>query len=278
MQWFKFPTNFIDDGILKALSGSALKLLVFLLRKTVGFNKDADRISRSQIKESTGLSNGSIKTSVQELVDAGLFTTSSPNRRGTLYTFTHKFQPKAECRLKNRRRVFGKTAEIVDLRNLEQNQVEAQSRENDAFRRLKNRHTIDNRNLNRLEPIDFSIFESLNTADKKKKLEGIILQAPANSDVERVALDLMEVLDFLGEWDSWKLHLKIVRRLRTDDIQAAISRVRSATHEGQIANKAAYYVRTVKEIAAQRNIVLFEVKMPNAKAPAPAKAKIRRAA
>lgn len=64
--------NCIMDEHMRNLSGSALKVLLLICRKTIGWHKERDRISQSQIMEATGLSKNGVKMAAIELAKAGL--------------------------------------------------------------------------------------------------------------------------------------------------------------------------------------------------------------
>lgn len=71
MSWFKCPNNLIDE-ILPHVSGEELKIIIFLQRKTAGWQKTVDRISRSQIILGTGLSEATVKRKLKSLSDRGI--------------------------------------------------------------------------------------------------------------------------------------------------------------------------------------------------------------
>jgi hypothetical protein len=53
---FQVPNEVVDDGWLKELGGAEVKVLIYIIRKTFGFNRIAgDRIPLSQITTGTGL-------------------------------------------------------------------------------------------------------------------------------------------------------------------------------------------------------------------------------
>jgi hypothetical protein len=65
---FQVPNEIVDDGWLQHLGGAELKVLLYIIRKTFGFNKIAgDRIPFSQIMEGTGLSRQSAVSAVTVL-------------------------------------------------------------------------------------------------------------------------------------------------------------------------------------------------------------------
>lgn len=70
---FQVPNEIIDDGWLCHLGGSEIKVLLFIIRKTFGFNKIAgDEIPLSQIIAGTGLSRQSAINAVAVLETSGL--------------------------------------------------------------------------------------------------------------------------------------------------------------------------------------------------------------
>lgn len=70
---FQVPNEIIDDGWLRHLGGSEIKVLLFIIRKTFGFNKiGGDEIPLSQIIAGTGLSRQSAITAVAVLETSGL--------------------------------------------------------------------------------------------------------------------------------------------------------------------------------------------------------------
>jgi len=70
---FQVPNEIIDDGWLRHLGGSEIKVLLFIIRKTFGFNKiGGDEIPLSQIIAGTGLSRQSTINAVAVLETSGL--------------------------------------------------------------------------------------------------------------------------------------------------------------------------------------------------------------
>ncbi len=65
---FQVPNEIIDDGWLKELGGAEVKVLLYIIRKTFGYNKIAgDQIPLSQIIQGTGLSRQSALSSIAVL-------------------------------------------------------------------------------------------------------------------------------------------------------------------------------------------------------------------
>ncbi|MCC6167438.1 MAG: replication protein [Caldilineaceae bacterium] len=70
---FQVPNEVVDDGWLKELGGSEIKVLIFITRKTFGFNKiGGDRIPLSQIIDGTGLSRQATVSAIQVLENCHL--------------------------------------------------------------------------------------------------------------------------------------------------------------------------------------------------------------
>ena len=63
----KIANELLDAIICHDFSKRQLKILLFIMRKTYGWNKSEDDISRSQITEATGLLSPHVTTSLQEL-------------------------------------------------------------------------------------------------------------------------------------------------------------------------------------------------------------------
>jgi len=61
--------NVLLDEIMPRLSGSSLKVLLAIVRKTYGFQKHADKISFRQLQQLTGLSRDSVNQGIKGLGD-----------------------------------------------------------------------------------------------------------------------------------------------------------------------------------------------------------------
>src|SRR3990172_4581440 len=65
---FQVPNEVVDEGWLKELGGAEIKVLLFIIRKTFGFNKiGGDRIPLSQIITGTGLARQTAVSAIQVL-------------------------------------------------------------------------------------------------------------------------------------------------------------------------------------------------------------------
>lgn len=66
--FFTAIDNSIFDEVMPTLSLPAWKVLCFIIRKTIGYQKDVDFISYSQIRKGTGIkSNESVRRALMEL-------------------------------------------------------------------------------------------------------------------------------------------------------------------------------------------------------------------
>lgn len=82
---FQIPNSVIDE-LLAKLTCAELKCYLFVVRKTKGWNKESDSISISQFMEVTGLSNRSIITACESLVEMGLLERSGGERKLNIYS------------------------------------------------------------------------------------------------------------------------------------------------------------------------------------------------
>lgn len=82
---FIFPNSIVDE-LLSKLTCAELKCYLVVVRKTKGWNKESDSISVSQFMEVTGLSNRSVITACESLVDMGLLERSGGERKLNTYS------------------------------------------------------------------------------------------------------------------------------------------------------------------------------------------------
>lgn len=70
---FQVPNEVVDEGWLKELGGAEIKVLLFIIRKTFGFNKiGGDRIPLSQIIKGTGLARQTAVSAIAVLEECTL--------------------------------------------------------------------------------------------------------------------------------------------------------------------------------------------------------------
>lgn len=65
------PNDLFDD-LLRELTGSELRIVLIILRKTRGWHKETDKISYSQIQQLTGLSRASVSKGISSLAERRL--------------------------------------------------------------------------------------------------------------------------------------------------------------------------------------------------------------
>lgn len=68
--WTQVPNELADEWM-RDMTGSQLKVYIIILRHTIGWHKDTDRVSVSQIQKKTGLSNRVVIEAVKALEAAG---------------------------------------------------------------------------------------------------------------------------------------------------------------------------------------------------------------
>ena len=91
LHFTKIPNNFIDEWLLK-LSGTATKVFLVILRKTIGWHKESDVISISQIEKNSGLSENSVLSGLKELKHHNLLETKKEGRgKATRIEYKIKF-------------------------------------------------------------------------------------------------------------------------------------------------------------------------------------------
>ena len=84
--------DILFDRLMPQLSGSELKVLLYVMRRTYGFKKESDRISKSQMENGittrdgrrldygTGLSRRAVRTAVDSLVERGVLIKENGTR------------------------------------------------------------------------------------------------------------------------------------------------------------------------------------------------------
>jgi phage replication O-like protein O len=84
--------NEIMDALAKIrISGEAMQVLMFILRKTYGWNKKVDIISLSQFIRGTGLKKPAVCKAINKLTAMNLIGTQKDNDIGTSYCFNKHY-------------------------------------------------------------------------------------------------------------------------------------------------------------------------------------------
>lgn len=87
----QIPNVFLEN--IHDLSGAAVQVMCAICRKTIGWHKETDYISRSKIKEMTGLSIAAISTALKELIKKGYIITENTKGKTLKITVNFKTMP-----------------------------------------------------------------------------------------------------------------------------------------------------------------------------------------
>ena len=82
--------NIIIDQHMAELSHAQFKVLMAICRKTIGWHKQSDYISISQIVELAGVSNKTVVGAIKQLENKGFIVTQKTNRSTTLITINYE--------------------------------------------------------------------------------------------------------------------------------------------------------------------------------------------
>lgn len=83
--FLKLDNSIIDYWMAK-LNHSEFKTLLTIYRKTVGWNKQYDRISQNQISELSGITTRSVRSAISSLEELGLIITTGKNKSARVFT------------------------------------------------------------------------------------------------------------------------------------------------------------------------------------------------
>ena len=93
-QYFRFTSDIIDDGTWADLGGAAKSIYPVIVRKTTGFEKGSDKISRSQLMALSGINNNhTFAKGINELSEKGLISAEKSNGKMTVYRETSANNP-----------------------------------------------------------------------------------------------------------------------------------------------------------------------------------------
>ena len=82
--------NIIIDQHMSELSHAQFKVLMAICRKTIGWHKQSDYISISQIVELTGVSNKTVVGAIKQLEKKGFIVTQKAKHATTLITINYE--------------------------------------------------------------------------------------------------------------------------------------------------------------------------------------------
>jgi phage replication O-like protein O len=85
--WTQIPNEFVDE-YMKVLTGSEIQVFLLICRKTIGWHKETDAISQSQMREITGMTAPSIITAIRRLEEKQLILVDRGTGRGHISCYT----------------------------------------------------------------------------------------------------------------------------------------------------------------------------------------------
>lgn len=136
---FQIPNAFVDEALDK-VSGNACKIYLLIVRKTRGWNKEADRISFSQIQKATGIgSSATVDKCLKELLEFGLINVKTGNEKlANKYSLNDDF-----CTSKNE---VGGTSknEVATSKTEVQGTSKTEDTENNSFKTTKGENKGEN--------------------------------------------------------------------------------------------------------------------------------------
>lgn len=86
MTYTKIPNSLIDWLNLQDFDGSEYKVIWVVIRKTIGWSKDKDKISHSQFCKLTGLAKRTVIYAIQKLVQSGALDIKKTQGKMTEYS------------------------------------------------------------------------------------------------------------------------------------------------------------------------------------------------
>lgn len=79
-EWTNVP-NIVFDKLMRECDPIVFKVLCIFIRKTYGFHKDRDSISKTQLMEISGLSSSSITRATNALTKSGMLIITKEGNR-----------------------------------------------------------------------------------------------------------------------------------------------------------------------------------------------------
>lgn len=101
-KYFTVVHNIVIDQLMRELSSNSFKVLLVIIRKTVGYHKEKDAISYSQMREITGIkSNDTIIKAIRELEEKDIvIKTIRQNKRNPKMQPPNIYQLNQELKIK----------------------------------------------------------------------------------------------------------------------------------------------------------------------------------
>jgi len=120
---FQTP-NLIVDDLLPYLKGTELKVLLFLMRKTFGWQKKSDRISLSQFEKGTGVGRANIVEALKQLRNCNLILRKE-STKGDVYWLNLEWDFEENIKWFQNR--TGSKIELVSKQNQSGSKIEPES-------------------------------------------------------------------------------------------------------------------------------------------------------
>ncbi len=224
------PDEFFDV-LSPHLSGSEVKVLLYIIRRTFGFKKDRDNISLSQML------NGIIKKNGERLdFGAGM---SKPSLCRALRTLTEKeiifptrqFGDKGGCIATNyqlnfhgRENISAKPmATRFDARKGTPGKIMrlgvSQNLDSPLVKKIDTQYTVNNIQLD----------NNVNVANKTQKRSPLHLLEDAQKEAGHIGLIADDILDAFGDNQSKQFYLLVARKIPESYIRETISELKQST-------------------------------------------------
>lgn len=152
-----FPNHIIDEK-LPDIDGSSFKILMLIVRKTIGFQKTVDKIALSQFEKHTGLSKNTVIKSLKLLVDKQIIKKYNKGRISSYQVIALK----DECKDQH----SNKSTNVGDDFETQGEQMSAPKSKTDGSIVEHSGSNIEQAKVHKLNP---SLVQNLNTQKKPIK-------------------------------------------------------------------------------------------------------------
>lgn len=218
---FQIPNSVIDE-LLAKLTCAELKCYLFVVRKTKGWNKESDSISVSQFMEVTGLSNRSVITACESLVEMGLLERSGGERK--LNTYSVKAFEISQTGEKSSSDLVKKVHTQNNNKNTIQNNNTSSSGKNFQPRTKAKKNVFSGDDLKAAEWI-FHLIRKLNPSFREPKFESwandIRLMRERDN---RTHKDICELFQWANQDRFWSVNILSPATLRAKWDQLSMKR------------------------------------------------------
>lgn len=218
---FQIPNSVIDE-LLAKLTCAELKCYLFVVRKTKGWNKESDSISVSQFMEVTGLSNRSVITACESLVEMGLLERSGGERK--LNTYSVKAFEISQTGEKSSSDLVKKVHTQNNNKNTIQNNNTSSSEKIFQTEQRAKKYSFSPDDMRAAEWI-FELLKKLNPEFKVKSMDSwancVRLMRERDGRTHR---DICELFQWANQDPFWSLNILSPSSLREKWIQLSIKK------------------------------------------------------